>query len=71
MFVLVVRGVTVREYLNRQRLFRKRDGQAEIAVTFGLGSTLYPLGRPRIEKKSSLAPFDALRYYACPDRIKQ
>lgn len=47
---------TVRECLNRQRPFGKKDWQAEVAVLFGLASTLRPRGRPRIEKKSSLSP---------------
>jgi putative transposase len=46
----------LRECLNRQRPFGKTDWQAEMAATFGLGSTLRPRGRPRIEKKSSLSP---------------
>ena len=46
----------VRECLNRQRPFGKTDWQAEMAATFGLGSTLRPRGRPRNEKKSSLSP---------------
>jgi len=46
----------VRECLNRQRPFGKKDWQSEIAKTFGLGSTLRPRGRPRSEKKSSLIP---------------
>jgi putative transposase len=45
----------LRECLNRQRPFGKTDWQAEMAATFGLGSTLRPRGRPRIEKKSSLS----------------
>ena len=47
---------TVRECLNRQRPFGKKDWQAEVASMFGLASTLRPRGRPRIEKKSSLSP---------------
>jgi putative transposase len=46
---------TVRECLNRQRPFGKKDWQAEVAAMFGLASTLRPRGRPRIEKKSSLS----------------
>ena len=49
--------VTVRECLNRQRSFEKKDWQAEVAAMFGLASTSRPRGRPRIEKKSSLFPF--------------
>jgi putative transposase len=48
--------VTVRECLNRQRPFGRKDWQAEIAEKFGLGSTLRPRGRPRSEMKSSLSP---------------
>jgi REP-associated tyrosine transposase len=47
----------VRECLNRQRPFGKADWQAEMAMTFGVGSTLRLRGRPRNEKKSSLSPF--------------
>jgi putative transposase len=47
---------TIRECLNRQRPFGREDWQAEMARTFGLGSTLRPRGRPRNEKKSSLSP---------------
>jgi putative transposase len=49
--------VRVRECLNRQRPFGKKDWQAEVAAMFGLANTLRPRGRPRIEKKSSLSPF--------------
>ena len=48
---------TIRECLNRQRPFGQSEWQTEMAVTFGLGSTLRPGGRPRSEKKSSLSPF--------------
>jgi putative transposase len=48
---------TIRECLNRQRPFGQSEWQTEMAVTFGLGSTLRPRGRPRSEKKSSLSPF--------------
>ena len=47
---------TVRECLNRQRPFGRKDWQAEMAMTFGLGNTLRPRGRPRSEKRSSLSP---------------
>jgi putative transposase len=47
---------TVRECVNRQRPFGKKEWQAEMAATFGLGSTLRPRGRPRSQKKSSLSP---------------
>jgi hypothetical protein len=49
---------TVRECLNRQRPFGRKDWQAEMAATFGLGSTLRPRGRPRSEKKSSLSLYE-------------
>lgn len=48
---------TIRECLNRQRPFGQSEWQTEMAVTFGLASTLRPRGRPRNEKKSSLSPF--------------
>jgi len=48
--------VTVRECLNPQRPFGKKEWQAEVAAMFGLGSTLRPRGWPRSEKKSSLSP---------------
>ena len=48
---------TIRECLNRQRPFGQSEWQTKMAVTFGLGSTLRPRGRPRSEKKSSLSPF--------------
>jgi putative transposase len=48
--------ISVRECLNRQRPFGRKDWQAEMAATFGLASTLRPRGRPRNEKKSSLSP---------------
>jgi len=48
---------TVRECLNRQGPFGRKDWQAEVAAMFGLASTLLHLrGRPRIQKKSSLSP---------------
>ena len=47
---------TIRECVNRQRPFGRKDWQAEMAATYGLGSTLRPRGRPRSEKKSSLSP---------------
>lgn len=47
---------TIRECLNRQRPFGRKDWQSEVATRFGLTSTLRPHGRPRIEKKSSLSP---------------
>ena len=46
----------VRECVNRQRPFGRKDWQAEMAARFGLASTLRPRGRPRIDKKSSLSP---------------
>jgi len=46
----------IRECLNRQRPFGKTVWQAEMAATFGLGSTLRSRGRPRTERKSSLSP---------------
>ena len=48
---------TIRECLNRQRPFGKKDWQAEVGAMFGLASTLRPRGRPRMEKKGSLSPF--------------
>jgi hypothetical protein len=47
---------TIRECLNRQRPFERKDWQAEVAARFGLASTLRPRGRPGMEKKSSLPP---------------
>jgi len=49
--------ITVRECVNRQRPFGRKEWQAEMAAMFGLGSTLRPRGRPRNERKSSLSPF--------------
>lgn len=46
----------IRECLNRQRPFGRKDWQAKVATMFGLTNTLRPRGRPRIEKKSSLSP---------------
>jgi len=48
--------IVVHECLNRQRPFGKPEWHAQLAATFGLGSTLRPRGRPRNEKKSSLSP---------------
>ena len=39
---------TIRECLNRQRPFGQSEWQTEMAVTFGLGSTLLP-ARPAAE----------------------
>ena len=47
---------TIRECLNRQRPFGQSEWQTEMAVTFGLGSTLRPRGRPRSEKKKVACP---------------
>jgi hypothetical protein len=49
---------TIRECLNRQRPFGQSEWQTEMAVTFGLGSTLRPGGRPRSEKKVACPPFN-------------
>jgi hypothetical protein len=49
--------VTIRKCLNRQRPFGQSEWQTEMAVTFGLGSTMCPRGRPRSEKRSSLSLF--------------
>jgi hypothetical protein len=42
--------------VNRQRPSGKTNWQSEMAARFGLGSTLRPRGRPRIDKKSSPSP---------------
>jgi len=41
---------SVRECLNRQRPFGRKDWQEQIAMAFGLASTLHPRGRPRAKK---------------------
>jgi hypothetical protein len=52
--------ISVRECLNRQRPFGRKDWQAEMAATFGLASTLRPRGRPETKKKVACPLYDLL-----------